>query len=83
MDNQIDIFDKWSSSFHKVKALFNSTPKYAHIKNKAVTGYRIIDCSILSDAISVLSCPTCFQTTLAIIENNSKKRGLVCEFSIF
>ena len=51
------------SSFHKVEALFSSTPqKYAHINNKDVTGYKIIDCSILSDVVSVLCCRTCFQT---------------------
>ena len=72
INNQTDTFDTSSSSFHMVEALFNSIPKYANIKNKD-----------LSDAISVLSCPTCFQTTLAIIENKSKKRELACELSIF
>nr|XP_047137518.1 uncharacterized protein LOC124814020 [Hydra vulgaris] len=31
---------------------------------------------------NVLSCPTCLQTTLAIIENKSKKQELACELSI-
>ena len=83
VNNKTDIFDTSSSSFHKVEPVVSSTPQqYTRIKNKDVTGYRIIYCSILSNVISVLSCPTCFETTFAINENKSKKQGLACELSI-
>ena len=84
VDKQKDIFKTSTSSFRELQPILNLTPqKNAYVQNKDVIGYRIIDCSILSDAVSVLSCPTCFQTTLAITENISKKRGLACELSIF
>ena len=84
VDKQKDIFKTSTSSFRELQPILNLTPqKNAYVQNKDVIGYRIIDCSIFSDAVSVLSCPTCFQTTLAITENISKKRGLACELSIF
>ncbi|XP_065650235.1 uncharacterized protein LOC136078392 [Hydra vulgaris] len=83
VNSQTDIFDTPSSSLRKVEAVISSTSKnYTITKNKVLTGYIIIDCSILSDVISVMSCSTYFQTTLAIIENKSKKQGLACELSI-
>ena len=49
-----------------------STPK----EKDTISGYRIIDTTILSDVIGMLSCPQCERSTLSLGDRLSKKQGL-------
>ena len=46
------------------------------MKEKKLSGYRIIDMKILSNVFSMLLCPICQCETLVLHEDSSKKHGL-------
>ena len=68
-------------SMKKVKTIQANTPK----STDKITGYRIIDVSILDSMFSELKCPECATITLSLTENVAERRGLssclhvVCE----
>ena len=45
-------------------------------KVKTITGYRIIDMTILSGIFNEFQCPICEHTTLSLIEDAKQKKGL-------
>ena len=45
-------------------------------KVKTITGYRIIDMTILSGIFNEFQCPVCEHTTLSLIEDAKQKKGL-------
>lgn len=61
-----------SSSSKKVQSKTIATP----IKNKSLTGYRIIDLEILADVFNVMVCPSCEENCLSFTENAIRKMGL-------
>ena len=61
-----------SVSSQKVQQFEVSTPKEKY----TISGYRIIDTTILSGVIGMLSCPQCERSTLSLGDRLSKKQGL-------
>lgn len=70
-NDEIEISSTSVSSL-KVQQLEASTPK----KGDTISGYRLIDTSILFDVMSMLRCPDCECLALSLGETLSKKQGL-------
>ena len=61
-----------SVSSQKVQQFEVSTPK----EKDTISGYRIIDTTILSGVIDMLSCPQCERSNLSLGDRLSMKQGL-------
>ena len=61
-----------NSSSNKVKEILVNTPKDAD----RISGYRLVDTTILSGVLGELLCPLCQHDTLTLNDRLSKKQGL-------
>ena len=61
----------------KIQNIDVTTPK----KEAGISGFRMIDMSILAEVISVLHCPSC-TGYLKLSENSSRKQGLATRFAV-
>ena len=69
--SSINVMDL-SSSSQKVKIIEASTQK----EKEKISGYRLIDASILSHVFKLVLCPRCSMSTLSLGDKVSKKQGL-------